>query len=156
MPLGELLEMLKKFGSPEERDKLRKYWPKMCPQSTYIERDLDFRLTQISDCVILSTEVSPAGVINLVRHCWVTVIRLLQSGFMCRGYITRGPIFHTDTQVIGTGYQKAYENEGKVAVLKREADERGTPFVEVDSIVCDYVGNCGDWCVKEMFSRCVK
>jgi hypothetical protein len=75
---------------------------------------------------------------------------------MCRGYITRGPIFHTDIQVIGSGYQTAYEKEGKVSVFKREADERGTPFVEVDWVVCDYVGECEDWCVKEIFSRHVK
>ena len=37
-----------------------------------------------------------------------------------------------------------------------EAAEAGTPFVEVDRSVCDYVSKCGDWCVKEMFSRCVK
>jgi hypothetical protein len=83
-------------------------------------------------------------------------MRLLESGIMCRGYITRGRIFHTETQVIGTGYQKAFENEGKVAAFKREADERGTPFVEVDRAVSAYVSECGDGCVKEMFSRSVR
>jgi len=57
---------------------------------------------------------------------------------------------------MGTGYQKALENEAKVAAFKREADERGTPFVEVDQTVSAYVSECGDWCVKEMFSRSVK
>lgn len=156
MALTELLELLKKFGSPEERNKFGKYGPTVCPQSTYLQRDLDFRLTQISDCVIVSSEVSPAGVINLVNHCWGIVIGLLQSGMMCRGYIDRGPIFHMGSQVIGTGYQKAYEKEGKVAAFRREANERGTPFVEVDRSVCDYVRNCEDRCVKEMFSRYVK
>lgn len=156
MALTELLEVLKKFGSPEERNKFGMYGPTVCPESTYLQRDLDFCLTQISDCVIVSSEVSPAGVINLVNHCWGIVIGLLQSGMMCRGYITRGPIFHTDTQVLGTGYQKAYEKEGNVAAFKREADERGTPFVEVDRAVCDYVRNCEDRCVKEMFSRYVR
>lgn len=42
-----------------------------------------------------------------------------------------------------------------MAAFKREADERGTPFVEVDRAVCDYVTNCQDRCVKEMFSRYV-
>jgi hypothetical protein len=75
---------------------------------------------------------------------------------MCRGYITKGRVFHTETQIIGTGYQRALENEKDVAAFKREADERGTPYVEVDKAVTDYVTSCGDWCVKEMFSRCVK
>lgn len=108
MALTDLLDLLKKFGSREEREKFGKYGPTVCPQSAYLQRDLDFRLTQISDCAIVSTEVSPAGVINLVNHCWGSVIGFLQSGVMCRGYITRGPVFHTDTQVIGTGYQRAY------------------------------------------------
>lgn len=156
MALSELLDVLKEFGSSEERNKFGKHGPTTCPQSTFLQRDLDFRLTQISDCVIVSSEVSPAGAINLVNHCWGIVICLLQRGIMCRGYITRGSIFHTDTQFLGTGYQKAYENEGNVAAFKREADERGTPFVEVDRAVCEYVSKCEDACVKEMFSRYVK
>lgn len=156
LALSELLELLKNFGSPEERDKFTKHGPMTCPQSAYLQRDLNFRLTQLSDCAIVSTEISPAGVINLVSHCWGIVINLMHSGIMCRGYITRGAIFHTDSQVIGPGYQNAYENESKVAAFKRQADERGTPFVEVDRSVCEYVRQCEDKCVKEMFSRCVK
>ncbi len=154
--LSELLKVLNEYGSPEKRTGFGKYGPTICPQSTYLQRDLDFRLTQISDCIIASSEVSPAGVINLVNHCWVFVTSLLKMGMMCRGYITRGRIFHTDTQFLGTGYHKAYEKEKDVAAFKRDADERGTPFVEVDRVVCDYVRDCTDQCVKEMFSRSVR
>lgn len=154
--LAELLEMLKEFGSHEERNKFAIHGPTVCPHSSYLQRDLDFRLTQISDCVIISSEVSPAGVINLVNHCWGAIISLLQKGIMCRGYITRGTIFHTDTQMIGTGYNKAYGHDKNVMAFKREANERGTPFVEVDRVVCDYVSNCNNQCVKEMFSRCTR
>jgi hypothetical protein len=156
MSLGELLEAAKKLGSAADREVFATHGPTICPASRYIRRDLGFQLIQISDCVIVSSEVSPAGVINLVNHCWKALIRLLQSGLMCRGYITRGSVFHTDSQIIGTGYQKAYEAEGHVTAFKRQADELGTPFVEVDPSVCDYVANSGDACVKEMFSRHVK
>ncbi len=156
MPLSELLEVLKKLGSPDQREKFGERGPIACPQSAYLERNLDFRLTQISDSVVVSAEVSAAGIINLLNHCWSAVFGLLESGIMCRGYITRGLIFHTNTHLIGTGYQKAYENEGNVAAFKHEADERGTPFVEVDRSVCNYVSECKDWCVGEMFSRFVK
>ena len=81
---------------------------------------------------------------------------LIRQGLLCRGYITRGSIYHVDGQMIGTGYQKAYEKERNVAAFKREAGESGTPFVEVDGAVCEYVKQCGDSCVIEMFSRCVK
>lgn len=156
MPLSELLETLENLDAPDDRKNFEKYGPAICPESPYIQRDLDFRVTQISDCVIVSSEVSPAGVINLVYHCWKAVIKLLKKGIMCRGYITRGLIYHTDAQIIGSGYQKAYSKEKEVAAFKREADERGTPFVEVDRAVCNYVRESGGSCVKEMFSRFIK
>lgn len=156
MPLVELLKIVNELGTPEDRMKFVKYGPTTCPESRYVQRDLDFKITQISDCVVVSSEVSPAGVINLVNYCWGAVIKLMTKGIMCRGYITRGPVYHTDTQVIGTGYQEAYRKESLVTAFKREADERGTPFVEVDPVICDYVRNHSDSCVKEMFSRYVK
>lgn len=156
LSLTALLETLKLLGTPKDREKIEKYGPVICPQSTYAQRDLDFRLTQISDCVVVSSEVSPAGVINLIGHCWRAVMQLLTKGIMCRGYITRGLIYHTDAQFIGSGYQEAYSNEDQVAAFKRKADEKGTPFVEVDPVVCDYVRNDSDGCVKKMFSRYVK
>jgi hypothetical protein len=156
MPLTELLETLKELGTPDDRKHFKKYGPTTCPESTYIQRDLDFRVTQISDCVIVSCEVSPAGMINLVNHCWGAVIKLLTKGIMCRGYITRGLVYHTDAYIIGSGYQNAYSKEEKVTAFKRETDKRGTPFVEVDQAICNYVRDCEDSCVKEMFSRYVK
>lgn len=156
MPLSELIELLRTLGSSDDVGKFKKHGPTTCPQSTYLQRDLNFKLTQFSDCVIVSSEISPAGLINLISHCWGAIINLLAKGIMCRGYITKGLVYHTDTQVIGSGYQEAYSKEAKVSAFKREADERGTPFVEVDPIVCSYVKDCEDWCVKEMFSRMVK
>jgi len=43
-----------------------------------------------------------------------------------------------------------------VTVFKRSADERGTPFIEVDAEVVSYVNSCGDACVMEMASRMMK
>ncbi len=156
MSLAELLECLKRLGAPEDQETFIKYGPITCPGSNRVQCDLDFRLSQVSDCVVVSSEVSPAGVINLVHHCWGAVIELLTRGIMCRGYITRGLIYHSDGQFIGSGYQEAYSREAQVRAFKRIADERGTPFVEVDPAVCEYVRDHGDWCVREMFSRFVK
>ncbi len=156
MPLSELMELLRNLGSMEDVVQFKKYGPITCPQSAYIQRDLNFILTQVSDCVIVSSEVSPAGSINLVNHCWKAVIKLLQKGIMCRGYITKGLIYHTDTRFVGSGYHKACAKEKEVAAFKREADERGTPFVEVDPVVCNYIKNSEDECVNKMFSGFVK
>ena len=46
--------------------------------------------------------------------------------------------------------------ESGVSAFKLEADERGTPFVEVDSVVRDYAEQCGDACVKTQFFRQMK
>ncbi len=156
MSLGELLNTIKVLGPPENRPNYLKLGPTTCPESKYISRDLDFRLTQISDCVVVSSEVSPAGVINLINHCWGAVINLLAKGIMCRGYITRGKIYHDETQFMGPGYQEACSKEKEVAAFKRAADERGTPFVEVDPVICEYVRDYSDECVKKMFNRMVK
>ncbi len=157
MSLDELIDAARDLGTPEDKANIEKYGPMICPQSAYVRRDLDFQLTRISDCVVVSSEVSPAGVINLVSHCWGAVIKLLIKGIMCRGYITLGKIYHTnEPDVMGTGYQKALDKEKKVSVFKRSADERGTPFVEVDASVCDFVREHCDSCVQEMFSRFVK
>ena len=156
MTLPEILETLEMLGAPEDRKDFKEYGPTICPDSTCLQRDLDFRVTQNYDSVIVSIEVSPAGVINLANQCWGAVIKLLTKGIMCRGYITRGLIFHTNTQFIGSGYEEAYSREATVTAFKRDEDERGTPFVEVDQTVCNYVRDHGDSCVKKMFSRYVK
>jgi hypothetical protein len=43
-----------------------------------------------------------------------------------------------------------------VSIFRRDADERGTPFVEVDSIVRDYINSQTNSCVQTMFRRYVK
>ena len=154
--LAEVLALLETFGSQNERSQFQQHGPTICPCSNVRDKNLDFRLTQISDCVILSAEVSPGGAINLIGHCSRVVVGFLLKGVMCRGYITRGPIFHTEGQVIGTGYQAAYAGESGVVAFKREADEQGTPFVQVDHAVVDYVANETDECVRKMYGRMVK
>lgn len=157
MPLAELKGALEKLGKHEDQAKIENTGPIICPGSSYVRRDLDFKLTRISDCVIVSSEISPAGVINLIDHCWGAIFRLLTKGIMCRGYITRGLIHHTnEPEMIGSGYQEALDKEQKVSAFKRKADEMGTPFVEVDPAVCNYIQDQGDSCVKNMFSRFVK
>lgn len=154
--LSEILELLKQLGTKVDREGYDKHGPRICPLAPRIEKNLDFRVTQISDCVIVSAELSPAGVINLVSHCWKVIINLLSQGIMCRGYIVRGPVYHTDDQILGSGYQDAYQAESKVSAFKHKADEKGTPYVEIDPVVVEYIQTHGDACVKEMFSRMVK
>lgn len=154
--LAEIREILGELGREKDKAFYQKYGPQVCPQSTFAQKDLDFQVTQVSDCAVVSAEVSPAGVINLVNHCWGAAIMLLSKGVMVRGYITRGRIYHQGAEFMGTGYHEAYRREAGVSAFKQEADEKGTPFVEVDSAVSDYVRDETDRCVREMFGRYVK
>lgn len=153
---NQVVGILNEYGSADHRANFDKSGPMICPGSRYVQRNLDFRATKISDCAVLSAETSPAGVINLIGHCSALALSLLLQGVMCRGYITRGRISHSDTDFHGSGYQRALEKESQVAVFKRHADERGTPFIEVDSAVTEYIATSGDSCVQKLLDRFVK
>lgn len=153
MSLYELLEIKKQLASFQDVHIIQKNGPVICPCAERLARDLDFRLTQISDCAVVSAEASPAGVINLIHYCHKAVFRLLKRGLMCRGYITRGSIYHVDNDFVGSGYQEAYEMERKVAVFN---DKNAPPFVEVSRVVRDFVRDQCDPCVTEMFAMMVK
>ncbi len=111
MALSDLLKLLDCFGTGQEREGFEKSGPTCCPRARFQDRNRDFRLTQVSDCAIVSAEVSPAGVINLLWYCWRTVFQLLEHGIMCRGYVKLGRIYHTERHVTGSGYQGALAGE---------------------------------------------
>jgi hypothetical protein len=146
-----LLELTNTLGALEQTAPAR-----ICPNSRQISPDLDFRKTQISDCAVVSAEISPAGVINLAHHCFAVALALIRKGAQCRGYVTRGNIIHTDHQFIGTGYLHALENEKSVAFMRGDIEEKGTPFIQVDDVVTDYVKNESDNCVRRIFGRIVR
>lgn len=148
--LAEISELLADLGDPEDIDN---YKPSNCPDAPRIKANVDFQLTQISDCVVISTEPSPAGVINLLSYCWLASIKLLMRGALCRGYVTRGSIYHTAHQFIGSGYVSAYQNESKVAAFRHNDEEIGTPFIEVDHEVVAYVAEHPENYVKQSFER---
>ncbi|MBW7877638.1 MAG: hypothetical protein H3C47_16805 [Candidatus Cloacimonetes bacterium] len=151
MSLDELLQLLKELEGSQG------CFGSVCPCSKKIESNLDYCVTQISDCVIMSVEKSPAGLINLIQRCFQVVFRLLKSGLLCRGYLTEGKIYHTRHQVIGTGYQKALSGEKSTIVFKFEDESCGTPFVEIDPEVCRYIQLETDDCVRKQFeTMCVK
>lgn len=152
----ELRELLVELGSTSDAKRYHDHGPTTCPHSRFIEKHMDFQVTQVSDCAIISAEVSPAGVINLIHHCWGAAISLLAKGVMVRGYITRGRIYHDGNQFMGSGYHEAYRRESTVQAFKREAHERGTPFIELDPMVADFVSKEGDECVRKMFDRFTK
>ena len=151
--LAELFDLLSELGNDKHREAVARHGPTLCPRAPKVRADIDFQLTQISDCVIVSAEISPAGAINLINHCWSACLGLLTKGVLCRGYIDRGNVYHTECQVIGTGYINAYLNEGKVAAFKKDDSDTRTPYIEVGPGVVDYIAAQPDKCVRDMFGR---
>ncbi|MBC2595890.1 hypothetical protein H5P28_16620 [Ruficoccus amylovorans] len=126
-----------------------------CPNSKKRSKDLDFQVSQVSDCCIISAETSPSGILQVVKHCSSSILGLLRLGLLCRGYITKGNIYHDGFTFFGSGYVRAYTREGDVRFNQKHICDVGTPFVEIDRSVLDYVDSCDDQCVKEMFGRMV-
>jgi hypothetical protein len=158
MTLTELSELRALLCTPADKSQFVIDGPLICPQSQYLSRNLDFQISQKpgDDGCLMSSEISPAGVINLVRHCSRLVIRLLERGVLCRGYITRGLIHHTNMAHEGPGFDDVLASERRVSAFKHDVADTGTPFVEIAHAVCKYVTRGDDACVKNMFSRLVE
>lgn len=156
LQLADLLEYCSDLSQPLHVQDISKYGPIICPESRYESRNLDYMVTQVSDCVVVSAEVSPAGIINLLQHVSACAFGLMTKGVMVRGYICRGNIFHTGNQFVGTGYQAAHKKEGEVRAFRLPLDKTSTPFVEIDPVVVNYIKNKTCQCVLNMFGRISK
>lgn len=151
--VSDLIELMRDLGTAGCKAELQAHGPTICPESRRIAQDVGFEVTQASDCAIVSTEVSPAGLISILDHCWVAAMALLRKGALIRGYITRGRIHHAGPTVLGTGYHSAYHREQGVTAFRIDADEVGTPFIEIDPTVQAYLRADTDPCVREMAGR---
>jgi hypothetical protein len=151
-----IIELQKALHAKDMMCDFQKHGPTLCPGAPDLQKSLDFQVSQVSDCLVVSAEASPAGLINLLNHCWMAVFGVLRMGHMCRGYVKRGKIIHDAERFVGSGYMDAYSREKLVSVFKRDDDDVGTPFVEIDPEVVRYVETCGDKCVPTMFKRLTK
>lgn len=87
----------------------------------------DHKATQFSDCIVISTEPSEAGLCNLVDHIERIVFNLLKLGFLCRGGIAKGSLFHEKNIVFGPAMNEAYDLEQEEAkhprvILSKEVE----------------------------------
>ena len=140
------------------RDFYENEGPEICTGAWFENGDFNFQYTVFSDSVVLSSEVSPAAFINLLNCCRAVYFKLfMRQGLMCRGYIKRGLLYHTTDYCVGSGLADVVEGEKDVSIFKTEDGEHGTPFIEVDRNIVQYVDDeISDDCVKGMFSRIVK
>lgn len=152
-----IVRMLGRLGPINDIAQYHEYGGEICPESPKQRNDLSFTITQVSDCVIVSAEVSPAGGINIVNFCRKVSERLLQrEGMLCRGYIAMGKVYHKGQMIFGPAYQNAVEGEKNAAAIEWRDGSLGTPFIEIDCAVSSYFSKHGDQCTCQMFARMTK
>jgi hypothetical protein len=74
-------------------------------------------MTTFSDCWVISDLDQNTGEVLLRTR--VLVARLLYLGFLCRGGIASGPLYHSKAVLLGNGLVDAYELESDVARFPR-------------------------------------
>lgn len=151
-----IARMVRRLGSDDDIALYREDGAEICPHSQKLQKDLSLYITQVPDCVIVSAEVSPAGAINIVNYCRKIAERLLlRESVLCRGYLTKGKVYHQGAIIFGPAYLDAIVGEKKAAAVAWFDGNLGRPFIEVDPAVSSYLSACGDECTRTMYPRMV-
>lgn len=151
--LAELVKLVQLLEIDPGSIATKQLGPTICPDAPYQNRDLLLKVSRFSDGVVLSAEATPAGVVNLLFACRIVAFRLLRRGRLVRGHVRLGSVYHSDRDVMGSGYMDAYNRERAVAVQSsgRELDQ-GTPFIEVAPELAILISNgAGERCTHQVF-----
>ena len=79
----------------------------------------DHKMTQFSDSLIISTNYNDAGLLHLIDHIEKIAFNFLKMGFLCRGGIASGFLFHEENVVFGPAMIEAYQLESSEAICPR-------------------------------------
>ncbi len=112
------IEMQKKLGLATNAMRLRtemnNEWKKQ-----FSPLHGDPQIVHFSDSLVVSTSADYAGKSEIISILSFLSDVLLQHGFLLRGGITKGEIYHRDSSVFGPALNRAYELESKNAVYPR-------------------------------------
>lgn len=89
------------------------------PQTALTFTDADFKAQSISDAVAISTAVNPSGLSMILRSLEQLTLDLLMEGYLIRGALVKGKLYHDDKMVFGEALVRAFELESNVAVYPR-------------------------------------
>jgi hypothetical protein len=90
-------------------------------QQNLFPADVGLKIINISDSFVLSAPINSekhpnySGLVAVAIKAIQLAHELLKMGFLLRGGIAVGSVYRTDTNIFGTGYQKAYETESSLA-----------------------------------------
>jgi hypothetical protein len=82
-------------------------------------QDSDFKAQSISDAVCISAASTAAGLGHLAYSVQELGLSLLAQGFLIRGAIVKGPLYHDENAVFGDALVRAYHLETEVARYPR-------------------------------------
>jgi hypothetical protein len=97
--------------------------------SVNVPKELIPKHIYISDSIILSAPVSS---VKMVDYCGLSVLvmrviqltqLLLSKGYLIRGGISTGAVWHGDSNIVGPAYQEAYEIEAETSAPRVELSE---------------------------------
>jgi hypothetical protein len=72
----------------------------------------DTQIIQVSDCLIISRLIQEqGGIFQMFSDCAFAIHLLISDGFLCRGAIKYGKMYHRETTIFGQAYIDAFESE---------------------------------------------
>lgn len=81
-----------------------------------LSRRLDIRAQSISDAVCLSAATTKACLRDLFVNLEVLVCNLLKYGYLARGAVVKGRLYHDDKMVFGEALVEAHRLESQIAL----------------------------------------
>jgi len=77
-------------------------------------------ITMFSDCIVISfLENEESEIFSTLLELKWMIMKLISHGFLCRGALTYGKLFHTNQMIFGPALIEAYEIESKAALYPR-------------------------------------
>jgi hypothetical protein len=76
---------------------------------------INFRLNYFSDCIVLSGERTPQGLLEMFRSICLLTSNLMQHDVLIRGGLAAGKVHHSRDFLYGSALNRAYTLESKVA-----------------------------------------
>lgn len=106
----------------------------------------DPKVTQFSDCLTISALDDYAGKTAIISTLNILSMSLLHQGFLLRGGIAVGDIYHRESMVFGPAFLKAYDLESRCSIYPRIILDpllsklwgQGDAYLEKDGSLIDY------------------
>lgn len=85
----------------------------------------DTQIIQVSDSLVISRLVhEEGGIFEMLTDCAFAIHLLIAHGFLCRGAIKVGNMYHKDTTLFGPAFVDAYltESQEEMPIIKFDAE----------------------------------